>query len=241
MAASSVAELRIALARGSHSAEASRPIVSSGIAALNRILPAGGYQAGTLVEWLAPIGSGVADLAFRSLPAALPQSKIWCVVEAANAFCPWPTLAGTRGPDCLVVRATAEPDRWWAVEQALRCPGVALTWCWADRTPDRVLRRWQLAAEAGGGIGMLFRPPEARRHPSWADLRLSATPLVQRHSTGRTVRIEVLYSRGRLEGQAAVLELHHATGAVRVASQLAHSATAAREPEAPAAPARRVC
>ncbi|HUQ70169.1 MAG TPA: hypothetical protein VM165_11630, partial [Planctomycetaceae bacterium] len=219
----------------------SRPIVSSGIAALNRILPAGGYQAGTLVEWLANTGSGAADFAFRSLPAALPKAKTWCVVEATSTFCPWPTLAATTRRECLVVRATAEADQWWAVEQALRCPGVAMTWCWADRTPDRVLRRWQLAAEAGGGIGMLFRPPEARRHPSWADLRLSVTPLVQQHSTGRTVRMEVLYSRGRLGGQAAVLELDHATGAVRVVSELADSATAVCQAATPPAPARRVC
>jgi hypothetical protein len=40
-----------------------------------------------------------------------------------------------------------------------------------------MFRRWQLAAERGGSIGLLARPLTARSRPSWADVQLMVTPL----------------------------------------------------------------
>jgi len=38
-------------------------------------------------------------------------------------------------------------------------------------------RRLQLAAEQGGGLGLLIRPEAVRHQPSWADVRLLVEPL----------------------------------------------------------------
>jgi hypothetical protein len=39
---------------------------------------------------------------------------------------------------------------------------------------NMLFRRLQLAAERGGGLGFVLRPPSAARKPCWAGLRLHA-------------------------------------------------------------------
>jgi hypothetical protein len=99
----------------------------------------------------------------------------------------------------LVARPSRDDDEIWTIEQALRCAGVAAVVAWprtaaawtaapgADRRPPprhglqqwtTALRRWQLAARAGGGVGLFVRPAAALREPSWAEARLVVAPLV---------------------------------------------------------------
>ena len=51
---------------------------------------------------------------------------------------------------------------------------AALVFGWVGRAKGAQLRRLQLAAEEGGSIGFLFRPPAAGSAPSVAALRLKA-------------------------------------------------------------------
>src|SRR5262249_51326104 len=121
----------------------------------------------------------------------------------------------------------------WAIEQCLRCPGVSATWAWVEpRIPARVCRRWQLAAEVGGGVGVIFRPETARREAVWADLRLLVTPRPGGQGEARRVRIDVLYRRGGLGGTAQVWEIDHAEGFVRLVPEVADPAAAEREARA---------
>lgn len=215
--------------------------LSTGLSPLDRLLPGGGLNAGSLVEWLAAPGGGALQLAFPGVRAALSTGGVWCVVAEDDAFCPLPAaeIAGTR---CLLVRPQTAAEAWWAVEQALRCPGVAVTWCWAASTPERVLRRWKLAAEDGGRCGMVFRPLAARRQPSWADVRWLVTPLTAPHRcSGRRLRVELLACRGGFGGTAVNLEFEHATGAVHVVSELADSTSAAGAAGAARAARGAVC
>ncbi len=48
---------------------------------------------------------------------------------------------------------------------------------WPERATATALRRWQLGARGGGAVGLLLRPPRARRDPSWAQARLDVTAL----------------------------------------------------------------
>lgn len=201
-------------------ASGQRARTSSGIPALNRLLPNGGWRAGTLIEWYSEPGAGAADLAFRSLVTQLRPDQVWCVIDPDGTFFPLSTLAEQSARRCFVVRPRTVSELWWAVEQVLRSPGVAVTWYPVDSVPDRVVRRWQLAVEAGGGIGMLFRPMSATRQRSWSDVRLSVTPVVRHTRFLRTVRVELMSCRGRLGGQAVMLELHHAPDALRLVSEL---------------------
>ena len=89
-----------------------RRCVTSGFPALDQVLPQGGLEAGSLVEWLSQgTGSG-------TLPLALQMGAL--------------------------------DSRW--------------------------LRRFQLAAETGGTLGLLERPRTVRGLPSWADLQIVSRP-----------------------------------------------------------------
>jgi hypothetical protein len=119
--------------------------------------------------------------------------------------------------DRLVVVQPAEPD--WIVIQALSCPAIDAVLCWPDRLQDKMFRRWQLAAERGGSIGLLVRPSAARGNPSWSDMQLGITPLA--------------FQRWRLEVADRLLDFSidnqgHIHDCLRVASKLADTTSTAR-------------
>jgi protein ImuA len=72
----------------------------------------------------------------------------------------------------LLIRAQTLQQSLWATEQALRCPAIGAVLSWPAYIVDRNVRRLQLAAEAAGTVGFLYRPPEAARESSPAALRL---------------------------------------------------------------------
>lgn len=218
-------ELRSALNR--RSLPDCADVICSEIPAFDRILPDGGWKRGNLVEWLGEPGSGAAELAFRSVQSLLQANATWSVIDVEGTFSAIPVQVAVTSARCLIIRPPSVAESWWAVEQVLRSPGIAVTWFRSDNVPDRVLRRWQLAAESGGGVGMLFRPLAAARQHSWSDLRLKVTPVVRTSRFSRTVRVEVIYCRGRLGGQAVMLELHHAPNSLRLVSELDDSKTVA--------------
>jgi hypothetical protein len=192
------------------------------------------------MEWLADgPGTGVETLARLHWPSG-PGPLWWAVVDADWQFSP--VAAGwsdqIRRP--LVLRPGTERDTFWAVEQCLQCPGIGLTWCRIERAPPLVLRRWKLAVEAGGGVGMLFRPVSARRQPTWADVRWLVTP-VRGSEQGRRWRVELLSCRGGFGGGTVLLEQSHATGAVHVVPELADSTALSGAAGTAGAAVRAVC
>jgi hypothetical protein len=112
-------------------------------------------------------------------------------------------------------------EQLWALDQALRCPGVGAVWCPVSRLDSRAGRRLQLAAEAGETLGVLVRPPAARDEPSWAEARLWVEPLPGEGGR-RRFRVELLRCRGGMSGGAVELELGNETGALRVVPEVAH-------------------
>ena len=156
---------------------------------------------------------------------------ILAIVDSARE-CHVPALSGWGFTlsRTLLVCPRSRQEACWAIEQCLRCPGVSAVWAWVDgRFPTRVHRRWQLAAEVGGGVGMFFRPEAARRESDLGRLAFA------RHAAGRgsgriarRVRIDVLYHRGGLGGTAQVWEIDHAEGVMRVVPEVADPAAAER-------------
>ncbi len=190
-----------------------------------------GVRPGGIVEWLvARPGAGAVTSALQIMAQSRGSRGIWAMVDPARE-CYLPGLAGW-GIDLgrtLVLRPATVQETYWAIEQCLRSPGISATWAWLDqRVPARVHRRWQLAAEVGGGIGLLFRPAKARREPVWADLRLLVTPKSGGEGETRRVQIEELYRRGGKGGSAWVWEIDHAAGIVRLVPEVAHPTAAKR-------------
>jgi protein ImuA len=197
-------------------------IVSSGCAAIDGLLPEGGFRRGTLVEWLAAgEGSGAQTLAMIAARQACREGGSLVVVDAAQEFYP-PAAAGL-GIDLerlVVVQAAKDAEWLWALDQALRCGGVAAALAWAPRLDGRTFRRLQLAAEEGGGLGLLVRPVRVRGQPSWANVRLLVESRPGTDGTGRRLRIEMLLSRGGKSGRVEV-EIDDSTNDVHLVPQLA--------------------
>ena len=153
--------------------------ISTGVEPLDALLPGGGWQLGTIVEWLAAgdgkgsSGGGAGTLALAASRPALNDGGAMVVVDPSREFYP-PAAAGLgiALERMLVVNPADEREALWAIEQSLRCTGVAATVGWIGRLDSRAFRRLQLAAEAGGGLGIFLRPERVRKQPSWAEVRL---------------------------------------------------------------------
>ena len=180
---------------------------------IDELLPHGCFRRGTLVELFGP----AAALAVVLAREALRPAGMLAVIDPARRFYP-PALANMGiDLDRLVVVQPDEPD--WIVVQALSCPAIDAVLCWPDRLQGKMFRRWQLAAERGGSIGLLVRPSAARGSPSWADMQLGITPLaLQRwrlEVTGRLLEFSI-DNQGRIHD------------CLRVVSELADPTSAAR-------------
>ena len=176
------------------------PVVeASGWNELDAVLPGGGWQAGTVVE-LMPAATGIGEL--RLLLPAL--ARITCagrhVTLIAPPYIPFaPALSqhGVRLERLLVIQAQHADDILWAAEQSLRCRSFGAVLAWPATIRDREVRRLQLAAEAGGSTGFLYRSVDAAREASPAALRLK----LQR-ADRNALQIDVLKCRGGRSGQS---------------------------------------
>jgi len=200
---------RMARIEGGRRPSDPRP-VSSGYAALDRLLPGGGLHRGTLVEWLSACeGSGAETLALVAARQALYDGGALVVLDRRRQF--YAPAAARLGIDLerlIVVRAAVAADGAWALDQALRCPAVAAVLAWPDALDDRAFRRLQLAAEQSGGLALLVRPHQARHEPSWADVRLWVEPRPLGGAVGRRrLRLEVLRCRGGSPGEHLPVEI----------------------------------
>lgn len=204
--------------------------ISTGIVALDDLLPHQGIPYGSIVEWLTPgPGAGAASLALAGVRDALARGGKWVVIDQRGDF--FPVAAAGRGVPLerlLVLRPATARDAAWAFEQTLRCVGVSVAWHWLDKASERALRRWKVAAETGGGQGVLFRPLSAQRQTSWADVRWRIQPVNDCHEVARRLRVELAYCRGVLGRKQVELEYDDETGCVCLAPPLADSTPVAR-------------
>ncbi len=195
-----------------------RPI-TTGCPALDRILPGGGFTRGTLVEWFAAdSGSGTWTLSILAAREALADGGALVVMDRKRCF--YPPAAAALGIDMsrlVLVRAANEKDELWALDQALRCEGVAVAWAPLENVPGRTFRRFQLAAESSGSLGMLLRPGSARGRPTWADVQLAVYP--RPSLSGRRLRVELVRCRFGASGRAVELEIDQRTGKVSEVSK----------------------
>jgi protein ImuA len=154
-------------------------LLSAGCAALDRLLPEGGLRRGWLTEWLGVEGGGAGTLALIAAREAARQGGALVVMDRWRRFYP-PAAAGL-GIDLettIVIRPPSAKDELWALDQVLRCGGVAAVWAPLENVDDHAFRRLQLAAEAGGVLGLLVRPANVRGKPSWSDVQLWVEPQV---------------------------------------------------------------
>ena len=132
-----------------------------------------------VTEWLVEgPGCGAAAIALALTGHVVSRPGAIVVVDRQREF--YPPGAAAIGIDLsrvVVVRPPDQAGALWAFEQALRCRGVQIALLPLGPLDDHASRRLQLAAEEGGGMGLLIRPACFRRQTSWADVRLLVRPV----------------------------------------------------------------
>jgi hypothetical protein len=175
---------------------AARAGLPTGYAALDRVLPGGGWPAQGLIEVLAD-RTGIGELSLF-----LPTLARLCGNAQEDGWLAWispphppyaPALAacGIDVRRILVVRA---PPAEWAMEQALRSGACSAVLGWAGCRDRQSLRRLQLAAEQSRCCAVLFRSLREAHEPSPAVLRIAL------EGTAEGLLVRILKSRG---GRAA--------------------------------------
>jgi hypothetical protein len=165
--------------RGNHPPAAAPPGIPTGWVELDGLLAGHGWPRGAVTEILTTgPGAGGLQLLMPSL-AQLGREAGWIAFVAPPLLPYAPALAagGMALERLLVVRPGTADGALWAVEQALRSEACSAVLAWPAALERAVLRRLQLAAEAGAALAFLFRPPDAAAEPSPAALRLAVQPM----------------------------------------------------------------
>jgi protein ImuA len=223
--------LRARLARLDHGERTCRPILPLGLAAVDRVLPGGGLARGCLHElYGAPDRASAAGFAAALLGRLSADGHVVWIGARGDLFAPGLSAQGLPPERLIVVRTAARDARLWALEEALRSPGLAAVLAEVDRLTLTQSRRLQLAAEAKGVTAFLLRPMAACAAPSAAPTaamtrwRIAALPdpTASRWGPPRW-QVELLRCRGGRTGAWAIAwregGFHEITGALALAAE----------------------
>ncbi len=224
-----------------HSAEKiGRTAAPLGLPEIDRLLPDGGLLTGALHEIEAgPTPSGRvaahdgAALAFTAflLGRLGPGSLLWCRQPAIADAPPYaPALAAWIDPArLLMVTARREEDLFWAMEEALRTPGIAAVVGETRAADPTAGRRLSLAAEKNGVPALLLRPqPGPTQSVCTTRWRVASAP-----ASDLALRWQVELRRNRFglpsaeETPSWLLEWNDETRRLAVVSQAQHGSAGA--------------
>lgn len=174
-------------------------IEPTGLAALDALLPGGGWRSGTIVE-LMPTDIGIGEL--RLLMPALARMTntgrfVALIAPPCIPFAPALAQHGVQLDRLLLVNARTTEDILWSFEQILRCKSFGAAVAWPPLIKDREIRRLQLAAEAGRNTGFMYRSPAVAREASPAAVRIRLQPCDHDR-----LSIEILKCRGARAGMS---------------------------------------
>jgi len=176
----------------------------SGFGELDANLAGGGWSVGAICELLLEtMGIGELGLMVPALARLVQAGRyIAWIAPPYLPYAPALAQAGLALKHVLVVQTRSVQESLWATEQTLRCPAFGAVLSWPSGIADKNVRRLQLAAEAGGTLGILYRPAEAAREHSPAALRLRLAP------TSAGLAVDIHKCRGGRAGARLQLSTH---------------------------------
>ena len=159
---------------GAAPAALAEPAVPTSYPGLDAELPGGGWPAGGLAEVFCHTeGIGELQIVLPALAALTAAGhRVAWLAPPHLPYAPALRAAGVRLEQLTVIRAPGRRDALWAAEQALRARSFQALLLWLPRASYAELRRLAVAAQAGPGFVLAFRPPEAACESSPAVLRL---------------------------------------------------------------------
>ncbi|MGD8450379.1 MAG: hypothetical protein PVJ57_01050 [Phycisphaerae bacterium] len=167
---------------------------ASGLAALDAAL-GGGFMQGAIHELLdSGTRAAARSVALLAAGRAAEEGRWIFYIDTQQDFYP-PAAAQLSVPleRLIVLRVSRRAEALWAFEQSLRCPGVGAAVLPLRRLEMQLSRRLQLAAEAGGSLGLLLSR-EVDSGFTFVTSRLRLEPQADA-GRGRRVRVTVLKQR----------------------------------------------
>lgn len=168
---------------------------ATGFSSLDAVFEGGGWPRAGLTELLCS-APGIGELSvIAPALAELSRAEARWLAWVAPPFVPYPPALAAAGIDLaktlLVAPSGSRGEALWALEQALKAGACSAVLGWPSRIDLAQTRRLLLAARQGGTWGCLFRPANAAREASAAELRLRLSPRAERR-----LRVDVLKRRG---------------------------------------------
>ena len=222
--------------------------VPTGLAAVDALLPEGGLLTGALHEIeagagpsgrVAPHDGAALGFTAHLLGRFGPGTILWCRRPTGTFDAPpyAPALAAWFDPArLLTVTARRDEDLFWAMEEGLRCPGIAAVVGETRAADPTAGRRLSLAAEKNGVPALLLRaqpaPPQSVCATRWriASAPSQSTPGLADVGTARW-RLELRRNRfgtpSAAETPSWLLEWNDETHCLAVVPQALHGSPGA--------------
>lgn len=204
------------------------PRIITGFGAIDSLLPGEGFALGAVHEFLSQTDTPALLLPLLVARAAANAGwVVWC--DVSRQFYP-PAAAALGLPldRLLLVQPSDERQALWVTTESLRCRGVGACVAPVTRLPMLHARRLQLAAERGGGVGLLLRPAQAVSRPYAAKTRWLIKPAQGERSVQRSV-VRMIHGHGGRVDQDVLLEVCRETHHVRAAAAVAHRQSAPKK------------
>jgi protein ImuA len=177
----------------------------TGVAELDQLLPASGLQRGAVHEVLHDTGDAALFFAMLIARAASNEKGAVVCADPHGELYP-PAINPLLSLSRLFMLHVRDPrNELWAICECLRCKGVAATIATPKPLTRIEARRLQLAAEHGGGIGVLIRETKTSTHYA-AATRWLVKPIRGDESVQRW-NIKLIHGHGGQVGKSVVLEV----------------------------------
>jgi protein ImuA len=195
----------------------------TGLRSIDHLLPGRAFPCGSVHEILTGQGSGL-PFFFATVLARAAGSRgaiVWCDPHA-HVYPPALAAMGIPLDRVLLLRPKNETEEIWALTESLRSPGVGVTIGSPGRLSRTEARRLQLAAEAGGGVGILLRAEGRHSSAEYAAAtRWRVRPVPAGEPTLQQWELQLIHGHGGHAGQTVLLEACRETNSLHAAPALA--------------------
>jgi protein ImuA len=239
-----IERLRARLAQLEMLGRSSSAVVALGLPGIDGVLPGGGLARGCLHELCgAPAPAAALGFAAALLGRLMADGGhvVW-ISPRDELFGPGLAELGLAPERLILVRARRREARLWALEEALRSPGLAAALAEIDQLSLTQSRRLQLAAETKGVTALLLRPPGATPSAAATRWQIAAAPSATAGGPRRASglphwRVDLMRCRGGRTGSWRIA--WRGDGWHEVPDPLALAAAPADRPAAAPGPERR--